>query len=516
MSNVNYDAFPYSSLNIQYRKDSATGIVVDFPRELGVYYATVEIGGQSKSYTFEISVDSHDHELTYVANGTTITATCSAEGCNVPKNTATLTISAPTDLEFDGDPKACTLTKDYNTEFFPNPVIKYFDENMTEILNPVDIGSYFATVTQGDATATVEFAITGMSPMQGVGSVSNPYQITSKAQLKKFRNIVNGINGENKNYSACAILMADIDLGNVEWTPIGLSTRFEEYSGTFDGNNKKITGLLITGNANNVGLFGTVADGVIKNLEVEGSVTGGSNVGGIVGEAKGYSGKKETITGCTSNVTVVGVYAVGGIAGYISSCNVTYCRNLGNVTSTSADTVNSHAGGIVGKIYSNTNITNCYNEGLITAVYHAGGIVGANYSNESAHNWLVSNCYNVGDVVTTGGYAGGIAGYNNGTVKNCHNVGNVTTPDTGTRAARYVGGIIGIFSADANAPIDCYYLSGCIVGKSNVAGGKYTSSGASAFVGKALTADEFINPEKFVNFETSFVNFESQEYTKEC
>ena len=46
----------------------------------------------------------------------------------------------------------------------------------------------------------------------GDGTAASPYQIGTAAQLKKFRDIVNGTNGEQKNVRACAELTADINL----------------------------------------------------------------------------------------------------------------------------------------------------------------------------------------------------------------------------------------------------------------------------------------------------------------
>ena len=48
----------------------------------------------------------------------------------------------------------------------------------------------------------------------GTGTASDPYLIGTKAELKKFRDIVNGLNEEPQNTAACAILTSDIDLEN--------------------------------------------------------------------------------------------------------------------------------------------------------------------------------------------------------------------------------------------------------------------------------------------------------------
>ena len=449
---------------------------------------------------YPVFIPKHNHELTYEANGTTITATCSAEGCPVEGHTASITIYAPEDLEYTGQAFACTLTKDYNNEFFPNPKIKYYDSNDQEVQSVVDVGSYTAKLQFGDAVATLALVVTPQQPMQGDGTEANPYQIKRKDQLEEFRDIVNGLNGKTKNNSACGKLTADIDLNNEEWTPIG--NRDNEYQGTFDGNKKTIKGLAINGTGNCVGLFGCIYGATIKNLIVEGSVSGDTCVGGIVGYAHAYTSELATITGCTSNVTVTGARRVGGFVGQADgNCNVSYCSNIGNITGTDNDNVGG-TGGVVGMINYNTTISNCFNTGKIVSVCNAGGIVGYNYSNASSHNWVITDCYNTGDIEVTVGYAGGITSYNNGTVVKCHNVGKVITPNTGTKAAEYAGGIIGMFSdKDAYAPFYCYYLTGCVQGKTDRAGRRYQLSDPISFVGNPYSADRFKDSASFYNWD---------------
>ena len=344
----------------------------------------------------------------------------------------------------------------------------------------------------------------------GTGTESDPYQIGTKADLDKFRDIVNGTGEETKNLSVCGKLTADIDLNNEEWTPIG-NTLSNEYAGTFNGNTKTIKGLAIkeTNDSAGVGLFGRIYGATIKNLTVEGSVSGGTSVGGIVGYAHAYAPAFATITGCISNVTVTGERRVGGVVGVASQCNVSNCRNIGDITGTGNDNVGG-TGGIVGIIdnsTSNITVSNCFNTGKIVSVYQAGGIVGLNSSNASSHNWVITNCYNTGDIEASVGRAGGITGYNNGKVEKCHNVGKVITPNTGTRDAEYAGGIIGLFlDNDAYAPINCYYLEGCVQGKTeDRAGGRYKQlSDPILFEGNYLSASSFKDSASFS--ELDFVN----------
>lgn len=67
-------------------------------------------------------------------------------------------------------------------------------------------------------------------------------------------------------------------MSQYEWTPIGRLDNL--FNGSFDGDNKKITGMNI--NAENVsylGLFGCVdSNGTVKNITVCGSVEGNDKV----------------------------------------------------------------------------------------------------------------------------------------------------------------------------------------------------------------------------------------------
>ena len=262
--------------------------------------------------------------------------------------------------------------------------------------------------------------------MDGLGTAAYPYEIGTADQLKTFRDIVNGANGQTQNPAACAKLTNDIVLndgtfdenGNytpgpsgkaVEtWTPIAYSGLFDEnttlyYTGTFDGQGHTIRGLYVSvGSASSIedqvclGLFSTAKNAVIRNVTVTGYVFG-------------FAGN------------------LGGIVGYLSGGTIENCANHCTVKSTLAATEGpSYIGGIAGGADSNATIRDCYNTGTITvdkylAWNSTGGIVGYNNSSE------VSNCYNIGNVAGNGWYNGEIVGNNaddeNGnhsTVNNCY------------------------------------------------------------------------------------------------
>ena len=135
------------------------------------------------------------------------------------------------------------------------------------------------------------------TPMEGSGTVTDPYQVSTPLQLQAISN----------DLSAHYILINDIDCthdtqdpsgalynGGLGFEPIGggLGAWTDPFVGTFDGNNKKITGLYINRPTLdwNVGLFGYVDSGaVINDVILENvNISGGIRTGGLV--SWGYSG----------------------------------------------------------------------------------------------------------------------------------------------------------------------------------------------------------------------------------
>ena len=106
----------------------------------------------------------HKHVWTYQADGASITASCDGIGdeCTLTEG-LTLTINAPTELTYDGNTKAATLSEGYNAEAFPeeSTVITYEkDGNTIEAADVKNVGTYKAKVTIGEVEAVLEFVIT--------------------------------------------------------------------------------------------------------------------------------------------------------------------------------------------------------------------------------------------------------------------------------------------------------------------------------------------------------------------
>lgn len=321
----------------------------------------------------------------------------------------------------DTEDGPCTITGSGETVFkgkvtvTPGSIIESGTFNGEVINNGTITGGVFNNTVSGSGTIK---GGTLNTPMTGSGTESDPYQIGTAEQLKRFRDIVNGAGGQTQNRGAYAVLTTNIDLNNEPWTPIGNYTEGNQiyYEGTFDGGGHTISGLNVTGEFVYAGLFGTVKDGTIKSLTVAGKVS-------------------------PSNSQCI----VGGIVGYASNAVIKNCSNHCSVTGLTTSII----GGIAG-FNSSGAIIDCYNVGTISGINYAeaiGGIVGSN-------SGTISNCYNVG-TVSNDTSVGEIAGHNNGTVKNCYYLagtnlnavgqnnsnGNITKTESKT-AANFANGTV--------------------------------------------------------------------------
>jgi len=231
----------------------------------------------------------------------------------------------------------------------------------------------------------------------GVVYVIDEFRIYDLAQLKTFRDKVNA----GETYSGKTVkLMADIDLNNEEWTPIG--NKANPFSGTFDGNGKTVSNLKISGSNDAVGFFGHTT-AALKNLTVNNAVVSGSKtVGAISGWA--YTG---TVTNChvTGTIQITGNYKVGGITGgdYAKLSNCSVIGDAGSYIKgvyAEADLEGDNIGGIMGFRAEATSIDvpvieNCTAEIDVMGTRKVGGIAGS-----AGNRVTVVDCEYTGDVST--------------------------------------------------------------------------------------------------------------------
>lgn len=211
------------------------------------------------------------------------------------------------------------------------------------------------------------------------------FRIATGAELAWFAKHVN-----DGNYTASAMLTADIDLSDFDWTTIGGSAVGKAFSGHFDGAGHTVSGLYVNSGANYAGLFGYVNNATIENLTVEGEVTTtGNYAAGIAAVTNGTT----KITRCVNRAEVKAKQYAAGIAGYAyANSQIDRCQNSGDITATS-----TYAAGITSYLNGAAGIlTNCHNEATVTAAGYVATLVAA--SNAAA---AIKRNLNTGKAVCT-------------------------------------------------------------------------------------------------------------------
>lgn len=323
------------------------------------------------------------------------------------------------------------------------------EEPVEEEVAPLTEEEPVFSVWTGDAT----------TPSQSNGV----YQINSAEDLAGFAAIVN-----SGNSNVSAVLNVDVDLNGKAFTPIGAkaykagqnpSLTSYAFGGTFDGSNHTIKNgsIAAADDTYNMGLFGFVSSGTVKNLIVDGITVNNSQTNNEAASgaavAAVYKGTLENIT-VGENCQVTGNNRVGGVVGSVrDESTITGCVNKATVTGSGM-----YTGGVIGASHDMdynvftvngkpATITGCYNYGTVNGNTEVGGIVG--YSDQAT----ITNCHNSGNVTATGNYGtGGIVGFDaynprkwgniviyspskGSTISNCSNSGNIS----GGRAAGIVG-----------------------------------------------------------------------------
>ena len=200
---------------------------------------------------------------------------------------------------------------------------------------------------------------------EGEGTSTNPYLIKVPQHLKEINYIP----------SAYYQVANDIDMTDETFEPIGTSTI--PFTGTFDGNGHKITNLTIITEKNNVGMFGSVNKGTIRNFILENinivSTISNNSIGGLIGYNNGTI-SKVCVTGRIS-----GTQKVGGLVGYNSG-------SISNTYSTANVNGTQEVGGLVG--YNTGSISNTYSIGEVSAESSSniGGLIGYSSSKGTVYN----------------------------------------------------------------------------------------------------------------------------------
>ena len=294
----------------------------------------------------------------------------------------------------------------------------------------------------------------------GDGTERNPYRISTAEELARMAFCVNS--GLSKYETANYCLDADIDLNNINWTPIGQGILSYElgtekiFKGKFDGQGHKIINLNISSvKTNRIGLFGTTADAYISGVNISDSTIKlrldysyryGTYCGTLIGLSS-----NTTVTGCNTNGIIdlnctSSIYC-GGLIGNQIKGAVSGCSAEVSVFENALDNTElymGYGGGLIGCSSGSVSKCSAYGDVIIyTHAAKAGGLIG--YASEN-----ITNCYAAGNVTCDckyqryGGFAeaGGLVGtiYGRNSIEYCYALGNVIA---NSHWNAYAGGVLG-------------------------------------------------------------------------
>ncbi len=219
---------------------------------------------------------------------------------------------SPEGGEYDGVSLAVTITSDTT-----NATIRYTTDGTDPAIGSLVVPANGQVTIPLPVTLKAEAWKEGLNPSAiktayyghfagGLGTAGEPYLIALPGHLNKIRDY---------NHAGTVFRMiADIDLEGTlytNWIPVG--NYDAPFSAAFDGDGHVIRNLTIERPAtDDIGLFGSLsASGVIRNLGIlGGSVSGKSYVGGLVGWNRGV------ISNCFASCSVQNTgQVVGGLIG---------------------------------------------------------------------------------------------------------------------------------------------------------------------------------------------------------
>ena len=281
----------------------------------------------------------------------------------------------------------------------------------------------------------------------GDGSVGDPYQIATEAQLRAFAEATQA--GKLVTTNVCFVLTADIAL-NGEWTPV------HSFGGTFDGGDHTVSGMTI-GTADapsklvSAGFFDVLANTArVHDLHLTNASVYVQRSGAALDD-RIYAG---------------GLVGGAGTAG--SNVRIDNCSVTGSTISAASGTF-AYAGGLAGRLDRENVVTNCWTDIAVTAVSAnspacAGGLV-ATIGGSS----MIANAAALGDVSVTGVSAeynwcraGGLLGSSAYLTHNCYASGNVSLQDSAESVKNvYLGCLIG--EQSGGVVVSGHYSNGAVL-----------------------------------------------------
>ena len=378
------------------------------------------------------------------------------------------------------------------------------------VVGPTRVNSLFASVSDGKAE------ISSFRHLENLDSTVSGYTTAPVTGAVQSSDLVweDFFTSKNGQPSGNTILKADggslslkydeADPGegkpaNHYYYPLYL----ESLSGfTYDGQNHSVSGVLID-YPNDVGLFGKLSGGSVKNLELLDFTVHSSNsthsAGTLAGELGGTEVTNVLARSSSASASVSGSGSVGGLVGSASSTAFDRCAASLLVSSSGGN-----AGGLLGTASNSTSLTGCYSGGRtdkaeyydhndsgartspiynVTGTANVGGLVG------DAGNAKIEKSYSTCSV--SGATVGGLVGTASGQINNCYATGLVSGNNR-------QGAFAGTFTGTASG---CHYymiineLPDTATGGFtylSAAGGGEAISGVTALDGTAGTYNTFV------------------------
>ena len=307
-------------------------------------------------------------------------------------------------------------------------------------------------------------------PTAALAADSNKISITTVDELLQFAKAVDNGDYDDKT-DAVISLDADLDLTGVAWKPIGSvfaadGTLQHYFSGKFYGNGHTISNLDFSENYGKTeypsfGFFSEVYGAEISSLTIQGKLDASNSGYVYFGTVAGVAADSK-ISDCVSDVSFTDtdkyINGTAALCGYAINSTIEYCQNKGNFSITK-DVTSFQMGGIVG-LAQNSTVQYCANTGDMTSwTPCTGGIVGQLFQNSK-----IINCYSTGKMVPLGKGTtdfGGIAGtVGAGTeIRHCYFAGEmVFSQYTATTPYTRLGGIAGGVSSDTPVFENNYFV----------------------------------------------------------
>ena len=247
------------------------------------------------------------------------------------------------------------------------------------------------------------------------------------------------IAGKGEGLGAGIIRIHPVDSGPISencFYPVCAGTPESQHFIEYDGNNHSISNVTVN-YSGDTGIFGTLNGSSVSNLLVLDSTMKSSsgNAGGLIGSMSGT-----TVERCAANGTVTGGTAAGGLIGLADGgSTVTACYSAGH---TDGENASYYTGGTVTYGTDGKPTNGIYN---IEATGTAGGLIGVAGSTTIKSSY--STCSAAGATV------GGLIGSGSGAVTSCYATGLVKGVGDEAKEGAFAGTYTGSSISDSH-----YYM----------------------------------------------------------